>query len=132
MKSVHVSGKRKRAIARATVRDGKGIVRVNAHLLDLYTPMLARSLVEEPLVLAEDLAKKVNIDIVVAGGGWHSQADAARLVVAKGLVAYSGSKALRQKFLEYDRHLLVSDVRRTEPSKPNDSKPRAARQKSYR
>lgn len=132
MKSVHVSGKRKRAVARATVREGKGIVRVNAHLLDSYMPILARSLVEEPLTLADDIAKKVDVDIVVAGGGWHSQAEAARLVVAKGLVAYSGSKALRQKFLEYDRHLLVADSRHTEASKPNDSKPRAARQKSYR
>ncbi|HLC22810.1 MAG TPA: 30S ribosomal protein S9 [Candidatus Nanoarchaeia archaeon] len=132
MKSVHVSGKRKRAIARATVRDGTGVVRVNSLLLDAYMPVLARSLVEEPLTIGSDIAKNVNIDVQVIGGGWHSQAEAARLVVAKGLVAYSGSKVLRQKFLEYDRHLLVQDKRRTEPSKPNDSKPRAARQKSYR
>lgn len=132
MKSAHVSGKRKRAIARATVRDGTGVVRVNLLLLDAYMPVLARSLVEEPLMIGSDVAKNVDIDVRVSGGGWHSQAEAARLVVAKGLVAYSGSKVLRQKFLEYDRHLLVQDKRRTEPSKPNDSKPRAARQKSYR
>ena len=132
MKSAHVSGKRKRAIARATVRDGTGVVRVNSLLLDAYMPVLARSLVEEPLTIGSDVAKNVDIDVRVSGGGWHSQAEAARLVVAKGLVAYSGSKVLRQKFLEYDRHLLVQDKRRTEPSKPNDSKPRAARQKSYR
>ena len=39
---------------------------------------------------------------------------------------------LRKAFLSYDRTLLVADVRRKEQRKPNDSKARAARQKSYR
>ena len=132
MKAVSVSGKRKRAIARATLREGKGIVRINSMNLETYGPKLANMMIKEPLILASEFAGKVDIDIFVQGGGWHSQADAIRLVVARALVQYSGSKALKQKFLEYDRHLLVSDIRRAERSKPNDSKPRAARQKSYR
>jgi len=132
MKTAHVSGKRKRAVARGTVREGKGVVRVNSLMLDVYQPAVAQMMIQEPLVIAGDAAKKVDIDIVVRGGGWHSQAEAARLVVAKGLVEYSGSKTLKKTFLEYDRHLLVSDIRRAEMSKPNDSKPRAKRQKSYR
>jgi len=132
MKVVQVSGKRKRAVARARLIEGKGLIRINSLSLDSYGPELARALVSEPLILAGDLAKEVDIAVNVRGGGWHSQAEAVRLVIARALVQYSGTKALKQKFLEYDRHLLVADTRRAESSKPNDSKPRAARQKSYR
>ena len=128
----HVSGKRKRAIARATVSKGKGVVRINSLALDAYGSAVARLMIQEPLLLAGDKAKDLDIAITVQGGGWHSQADAIRLVVAKGIVEFTGSKALKKTFLEYDRHLLVADTRRAEPSKPNDSKPRAKRQKSYR
>jgi small subunit ribosomal protein S9 len=131
-KVVHVSGKRKKAVARATVKEGKGVTRVNGKLLDNVTPKVAMMKIMEPLMIAGDSAKKVDINIIVMGGGWASQADACRLAVAKGLVNYTGSKPLRKDFLEYDRHLLVADVRRNEPHKPNDSKPRAKRQKSYR
>ena len=39
---------------------------------------------------------------------------------------------MRKTFLNYDRSLLIADVRRKEQYKPNDSKARAKRQKSYR
>ena len=106
MKVVQVSGKRKRAVARARLKEGKGIIRFNALQLDGVSPELARLMIMEPLILAGDLAKSVDIDVRVQGGGWHSQAEAARLVIARGLVQFSGSKALKQKFIEYDRHLL--------------------------
>ncbi|MBU2638091.1 MAG: 30S ribosomal protein S9 [Nanoarchaeota archaeon] len=132
MKVTHTSGKRKRAIARATITEGKGIIRVNSRHLDTIEPKLAKMKITEPLVLAEEVAKKINADIVVKGGGAMAQADAVRLALARGLVAFTGSKTLKKEFLNYDRHLLVADVRRNEPHKPNDSKPRAKRQKSYR
>lgn len=131
-KTTHTSGKRKRAIARATIHEGKGIIRVNHQLVETYEPRLARLRIMEPLMLGAEVAKKVDIDVDVVGGGWQGQADAVRLAIAKGLVQFSKSKQLRQEFLEYDRNLIVADKRRTEASKPNDSKPRAARQKSYR
>mgnify|MGYP001610585092 CR=1 FL=1 len=131
-KTVLGTGKRKRAVARATVRKGKGNVRINSLLLQNYEPKLSRMRIEEPLMIASEVAGQVNIDVNVYGGGFQSQAEAARLAIAKGLVAYTKSKQLRQDFLNYDRHLLVADIRRGEASKPNDSKPRKARTKSYR
>ncbi len=131
-KIFNASGKRKRAVARATIKDGKGQVRINKTLLNYYNPELARDKIMEPLILAGDLAKKIKIDIDVKGGGWQSQAEAVRLAVAKAIVGFTNNKSLRQSYLDYDRHLLVADVRRNEPHKPNDSKPRAKRQKSYR
>lgn len=129
---IHTSGKRKHAIARATLKPGKGIVRINSQKLEVYNPLLARSKIMEALQLAGDVAKKVNINVNVFGGGWQSQSEAARLAIAKSLVEFTKSKELKKTFLDYDKHLLVADVRRGEASKPNDSKPRAKRQKSYR
>jgi len=131
-KTVHVSGKRKTAIARATVKPGKGVVRINSHLLDVMEPRSKKLRIKEPLILAGELSEKVDINVNVIGGGSQSQAEAARLAIAKGLVAFSNSKALKRTFLEYDRQLLVADVRRKEPCKPNISKARKKRQKSYR
>jgi len=132
VKVVHVSGKRKRSIARATLKEGKGVIRVNSFLLDNIKPEFARDKIMEPLLISGDLAGKVNIEVNVRGGGWRSQSDAVRLAISRALVKYSGSKVLEKSLGDYDRHLLVADVRRKEQRKPNDSKARAMRTKSYR
>ncbi|MBW2979396.1 30S ribosomal protein S9 [Candidatus Woesearchaeota archaeon] len=132
MKIIHTSGKRKSAVARATLYDkGKGVVRINSMLLDTVQPELVRTFISEPLILAGDVAKKVDIDVNVRGGGFMARAEAIRLAIARALAKYS--KKLEKVFLNYDRHLLVADVRRKEPHKPGNSKSaRAKRQKSYR
>lgn len=133
MKIIIASGKRKRAIARATIRPGKGIVRINNQILDFYEPKLSRLKLREPLIIAGDLMNKVDVSVNVGGGGIASQADASRLAIAKGLVEFSKSDKLKEDFLNYDRNLLVADVRRKEPAKPNrHGQARAKRQKSYR
>lgn len=131
-KSVHTSGKRKRAIARATLKPGKGKVKINGILLDVYGNELARTKLMEPLILADKISSKVDINVKVMGGGFMSQAEAARLAIGRALVKHSKSDKLKEQFLEYDRNLLVADTRRKEPCKPNDSRARARRQKSYR
>jgi len=129
-KNVHTSGKRKRAVARATLSTGNGNVRINGMPLENYEPKVAMMKIQEPLILAGDMVKKLNINVKVFGGGWSSQSEAVRLAIGRGLVEIN--KSLKKTFQDYDRHLLVGDVRRNEPCKPNDSKPRAKRQKSYR
>jgi len=132
MKPIHISGKRKRAVAKATLKEGSGKVRINNIMLDNYQPRLARMKIREPLLLADKYAKKFDISVKINGGGFMSQAEAARLAIARVLVASSKGKTLKETFLQYDRHLLIADVRRKEMCKPNDSKARAKRQKSYR
>ena len=132
MKVVHTSGKRKRALAKATLIPGKGVIRINSQLLNLYQPELARMRIMEPLTIAEEFTKDVDIKVNVKGGGWQSQAEAIRLAISRALVEFTNNKKLKQDFLNYDRHLLVADIRRKEAYKPNDSKARAKRQKSYR
>ena len=133
-KVVHVSGKRRKAIARATIKPGKGIIRINSHLLENYNPKISRMKIMEPLLIAgEDVTKKVNIQVRVSGGGFEGQAEAARLAIARGLVQFTNSKPLEKSYLEYDRQLLVADVRQRESRKPNThQKARSKVQKSYR
>lgn len=130
MKIINTSGKRKRAIARAKLIEGTGLIRINSLNIEQYQPAMLRMKIKEPLILAGEIASKVNINISVQGGGKNSQADAAKLAIGRALVEYNNK--LEKVFLSYDRQLLVADVRRKESAKPNDSKARAKRQKSYR
>ncbi len=130
---VHQSGKRKAAIARATVSKGKGVVKVNNIPLDVSEPKLYRLRIREPLLLAGDMASKVDIKVKVHGGGIASQADAVRLAIAKAVAVFFKDSNIDETFMNYDRTLLVADVRRKESSKPNcHGNARAKRQKSYR
>lgn len=81
--------------------------------------------------MSEDIAGKVNISISVTGGGPKSQAEAVRLAVSRALADYAPK--LKTVFHEYDRQLLVADVRFKETTKPNmHGGARGKKQKSYR
>ncbi len=130
-KTIHTSGKRKSAIARATLYPGTGKITVNQKFLDTIHPKLSRLKIREPLMLSGEIASKIDVNIDVHGGGFISQAEAARVAVGRALVEFSPE--LKDSFLEYDRQLLIADVRRKEPRKPNcHGKARAKVQKSYR
>ena len=131
-KVIHTSGKRKTAIARGKFREGKGRVRINKYPAELYQPELARLKINEPLTLAGELAENVDIDVRVVGGGIMGQAEAARMVIAKGLVQWTSDMDLKEKYTQYDRTMLVGDPRRSEPKKYGGRGARARRQKSYR
>ncbi|HOI40446.1 MAG TPA: 30S ribosomal protein S9 [Methanobacterium sp.] len=131
-KVIHTSGKRKTAIARGKFRKGKGRIRINKKPVELYNPELARLKVNEPLILAEDVINNLDIDVKVIGGGVMGQAEAARMVIAKGLVQWTGDMELKEKFSHYDRTMLVGDPRRSEPKKYGGRGARSRRQKSYR
>ena len=135
MRVIQTAGKRKTAIARATIREGKGRVRINHKPVEIIEPEIARFTIMEPLILAgEEIVGKVDIDVKVEGGGFMGQAEAARVAIARALVEWTNDMNLKEKFMRYDRTMLVGDSRRTEPHKPNRSTkgPRAKRQKSYR
>jgi len=133
MANIVVSGKRKRSIARATIKPGTGKVTINKSSYELL-PMLKKLMIAEPIEITKEKLGSVDYDIAVLvnGGGVNSQAEASRLAIAKALVKATGSNELKKTFLAYDRSLLVADVRRKEAYKPGDSKARAKRQKSYR
>jgi len=130
-KAINTSGSRKMSVARLTLMPGQGLVRINGRLLDTYEPKLARMKLQEPLLLVGDLASKVHIEATVSGGGVMSQVDAIRQAMGRAFAELGGEK-VKRALLDYDRSLLVADTRFKEQRKPNDSKARAKRQKSYR
>ena len=126
------TGKRKTAKARVAVTDGKGRIRINNVPIHLYQPEEAREKIMEPIMLSGEYADKVDVSIRVMGGGALSQAEAARMGLAQGLVKHTKSKRLRSTFIEYDRNMLSGDDRRKEPKKFGGPSARTRKQKSYR
>lgn len=131
-KVVNTSGKRKTAVARATVKKGNGLIRINKKPVEIYEPEIARWKILEPVKIAGKYVDKINIDVSVRGGGFVSQANAVRTAIARGLVEFTGDPSLKLAFLDHDRSLLVNDPRRKEPKKPLGRGARKKRQKSYR
>ena len=131
-KVINTSGKRKTAIARATLREGHGEIRINSVPLESYGTELTRMKIAEPLLLKPDGIDGIDASITVIGGGFMGQAEAVRTALARGLVNWHGDPKLKDLFLAYDRTLLVNDSRQKEAKKPHGPGARAKFQKSYR
>jgi len=129
-----ISGKRKKAVAKLRLSKGSGNVFFNKlphTLLGLFHKLA----LSEPLrIYEQEFEEPIKYDFYIktSGGGRESQIQAARLAIAKALLAITGSETLRKAFISYDRNMIVSDSRRKEAYKPGDSKARSKRQKSYR
>jgi len=126
------TGKRKTAIARATIRRGAGLVRFNDRPLELVEPEIVRQKIQEPLLMVGDRARSLDISVRAQGGGIVGQASAARTAVARGLVLWLKDAELKETFKHYDRSLIVNDPRRKLPKRPGGRGARKRRQKSYR
>lgn len=128
-----LSGKRKTAIARATVKIGKGRIRVNNVPVEIFETKLARDKIMEPLFLAGDeVWKQLDIKVKVFGGGFMGQAEAARIAITKCLLNWTKSARLRRTIIDYDRTMVAGDPRRKETKKFGGPGARARAQKSYR
>jgi small subunit ribosomal protein S9 len=132
-KNTVVSGKRKSAIAKATIREGTGRIWINKRPyenLDFFRKLY----IQEPIEITKRVLGNFNYDINInaKSGGKEGQITASRLALARSLVNYTKSDELRRAFIKYDKSLLVADTRRKESNKPGDSKARRKRQKSFR
>lgn len=131
-KVIVATGKRKTSMARAVGYAGNGRIVINDIPLELMTPALARLKIYEPVKLVgPEVSEKVDIHVKVEGGGVMGQAEATRVVVSNILSSFGG-EGVRKLLNEYDRRLLVSDARRTEPKKFGGHSARRRKQKSYR
>jgi len=136
-KVVSSKAKRKTAIARARIKKGPGKVAINSKPIDSYENEFAKDEMNVPFIIGESVLGKgfgdtLDINVNVKGGGYMSRAEAVKTAIAKALVAWSGSDELKNAYIQYDRNLLVDDVRRKESKKPMGRGARKRRQKSYR
>jgi small subunit ribosomal protein S9 len=82
-------GKRKTAIARVYLKEGKGKITVNSRSLEEYFKRpTSRMVVEQALKLVA-LNGKVDVNINVIGGGLSGQAGAIRHGITRALMAYN-------------------------------------------
>lgn len=132
-KKTVVGGKRKTAIAKATIINGTGKIFINKipyENLDFFKKLE----IDEPIEIAKRVLGELKYDIFIniKSGGSASQIHAARLAIARALVNYTKSQELKKAYTRYDKNMLVADTRRKEANKPGDSKARRKRQKSFR
>ena len=123
-------GRRKTAVARLTIRPGKGNILINNIPLERFGNEIVRNKILIPLYFDEKFWKNHDIDVKVRGGGIMAIADAVSFAIARALASRSETAA--KKIKEYTRVLLAGDPRRTEPKKPNRYSARRFKQKSYR
>ena len=131
-KVINTSGKRKTAIARATLVKGNGKIRINSVPLEIYGTELMRLKISEPLLLVPGAIEAIDVSIDVQGGGVMGQAEAIRTALARGILKWHNDPQIKDVYLGYDRTLLVNDSRQKETKKPHGRGARKKFQKSYR
>jgi small subunit ribosomal protein S9 len=128
MEGVTTTGRRKSAVARIYVNEGKGQIMVNDRdYKDYFTTHQLRYLIEQPLKLAESTGK-FDIKVNLNGGGLNGQAEALRLAISRALIKIDPEK----KPLLKSNGLLTRDPREVERKKPGRPKARKRFQFSKR
>ena len=91
------TGRRKKAIARVRLVDGKGNITINGKNIDEYFGMeTLKVIVKQPLVLTNTL-EKYDVVATVVDGGFTGQAGAIRHGVSRALLQANGEFRLSLK-----------------------------------
>jgi len=128
MEVVNTIGRRKSAVARIYINDGKGQILVNKKDYKEYftTPQL-QYVVMQPLELA-GMSERFDIKVNLDGGGIKGQAEALRLGIARAITKMDPEKHSILK----SNGLLTRDPREVERKKPGQPKARKRFQFSKR
>ncbi|MBQ0075689.1 MAG: 30S ribosomal protein S9 [Bacteroidales bacterium] len=120
METINAIGRRKAAVARVYVQEGKGQIVINNRPLDVYFPSsILQFIVKQPLAklaVEEKYDIKVNLD----GGGYKGQAEALRLAIARALVKINPEDKTALKAEGF----MTRDAREVERKKPGQPKAR--------
>ena len=128
MERVHKIGRRKTAVARIYLSEGKGNIIINKReLKNYFTTSTLQYKVQQPLQLTDNL-ESYDIKVNVFGGGVTGQAEAIRLAITRALVAINEE----HKAVLKPEGLLTRDPRMVERKKPGQPKARKKFQFSKR
>jgi len=128
MEIIHKTGRRKKAVARVFLKDGKGDITINKRELANYFPLSTLQYkVMQPLTLTDN-EKAYDIMVTVKGGGIKGQAEAIRLAISKALTEINPEYRLILK----PEGLLTRDPRMVERKKFGQKKARKKYQFSKR
>lgn len=128
MEIINTIGRRKSAIARVYVSEGKGQIMVNNKDYKEYFPAKTlQYLVMQPLNLLS-VIDKYDIKVILDGGGSRGQAEALRLGISRALVKINSEDKPALKAEGF----LTRDPREVERKKPGQPKARKKFQFSKR
>ena len=128
MEVVNTLGRRKSAVARIYVSEGKGNVTINKRDLKEYFPTeILQFVALQPLLLME-VREKYDIKVNLDGGGFKGQAEALRLAIARALLDIDPECRGKLKSAGF----LTRDPREVERKKPGQPKARKKFQFSKR
>ena len=86
METINSLGRRKAAVARIILTEGKGTITVNGRDSKEYFPITMQQFkLQQPFKLTETVGK-YDVTVTVDGGGITGQVDAVRLGIARALV----------------------------------------------
>jgi small subunit ribosomal protein S9 len=128
MEIVNTIGRRKSAVARIYVSEGKGNITINKRDFKEYFPTTTlQYIVMQPLNLL-DVAEKYDIKVNLDGGGPKGQAEAARLAITRALIEIDEEARKELKAAGF----VTRDPREVERKKPGQPKARKRFQFSKR
>ena len=128
MEVVNTIGRRKSAVARIYVSEGKGNVTVNKREMKEYFPSSTlQYIVMQPLALL-DVQEKYDIKDNLNGGGPKGQAEALRLAISRAMIDINPEARPELKAAGF----LTRDPREVERKKPGQPKARKRFQFSKR
>lgn len=128
MEVINTLGRRKAAVARVYLSEGKGKITINKRELEDFFPTKPlQYIVNQPLELVE-VAGKYDIKINIFGGGVKGQAEAVRLGISRALLEVNPEHRDALKKAGF----LTRDSRVVERKKPGQPKARKKFQFSKR
>lgn len=128
METIHKIGRRKTAVARVYLSEGKGNMTINKkELKDYFTTGTLQYKVNQPLMLTENEGV-FDVNISVMGGGITGQAEAIRLALSRAMCELDAENRLALK----PEGLMTRDPRMVERKKFGQKKARKKFQFSKR
>ena len=114
MEVVNTVGRRKCAVARVYLNEGKGNITINKKSLEEYfTLPTLQFIVKQPLELLGVLGQ-YDIKVNLVGGGFNGQAEALRLGIARALVKINAEDKAKLRAAGF----MTRDPREVERKKP--------------
>ncbi|HNZ71495.1 MAG TPA: 30S ribosomal protein S9 [Prolixibacteraceae bacterium] len=128
MEVINALGRRKAAVARVYVKEGKGTITINDREFKEYFPQeTLQYVVLQPLNLL-NVAQQYDIKVNLDGGGFNGQAEALRLAISRALVKIDAESKSELKKAGF----MTRDPREVERKKPGQPKARKRFQFSKR
>ena len=128
MDLIKTIGRRKTAVARVYLNEGKGQITINKIDYKKYFPEeRLQNMIEQPIKIASSEGR-FDIKVSIYGGGVKGQAEALRLGIARAIIKVDPEK----KPLLKSSGLLTRDPREVERKKPGQPKARKRFQFSKR